>query len=136
MFVSLFSEDKKILFLELCKYAARSDNFFSPKQRVILKIYCHEMHIVDYDLDHFQWDLEYILNQLKEMLTYYEKREVTVEVIALLLSNRRLDPGESEFLQRMASAFEIDEGSIENMVQATTQLIDAQTKLVDAIMGE
>lgn len=131
--MSLLSEEKKRLFLDLCKYAARSDDFFSPKQRMIIEIYCNEMNIVGEDIDHCQWELDYILDTLQKTLTYYEKREITIEIIALLLSNRRIDPAESEFLQHMADVFGIEEKTVDEMIHATLQMIDAQEHLLYTI---
>lgn len=135
MFISLFSDEKKRLFLELCKYAAKSDDFFSPRQRVIVGIYYQEMGIFDDDLDNCKMELDDVLEQLQNKLTPYEKKEVTVEIIALLLCNRKLAPGESEFLHKMAKAFQLDMDNVDELVHATFRLLEAQENLVRKMMG-
>lgn len=111
MYLSMLSNEKKHLFLNLEIYMSKIDGDFSDGEKQIIDVHCMEMHI---DNNNYEADMpqDEVLRQLKETLTYNERRIVFLELVATIMADDVYDEKEEKLSSRLADLFEIDDEGV------------------------
>ena len=115
MYLSMLSNDKKHLFLNLELYMSKIDGEFSDEEKQIIDVHCMEMHIDNNNYE-AEMPLDEVLRQLKEKLTYKEQRIVFLELIATIMADNAYHIEEEAFTSRLANMLNIDDDGVEDAI--------------------
>lgn len=111
MYLSMLSNEKKHLFLNLEIYMSKVDGDFSDGEKQIIDVHCIEMHI---DNNNYEADMpqDEVLKQLKETLTHKEQRIVFLELVATIMADDVYHEEEEVLTNRLASVLDIDDDGV------------------------
>lgn len=111
MYLSMLSNEKKHLFLNLEIYMSKIDGEFSEGEKQIIDAHCIEMHI---DNNNYEADMsqDEVLRQLKETLTRSEQRIVFLEIIATIMADDVYHEEEGKLTSRLAELLDINDDGV------------------------
>ena len=102
MFLRLLNKEEKVAFLQLAHHMAVSDGDFSEKQKEIITTYCYEMEIRDINYDENSFNLDLLLESIKNK----ESQKIfLLEIMALIYSDNILHEEEEKVIDRMIDIF-------------------------------
>lgn len=112
MYLSMLSNEKKHLFLNLEIYMSMVDGEFSESEKRIIDSHCLEMHI---DNNNYEMDIpqDEVFKSLQESLTCEEQRIVFLELVATIMADDIFHKDEKRLVGRLADIFDIDEKGVE-----------------------
>ena len=111
MYLSMLSNEKKHLFLNLEIYMSKIDGEFTNAEKMIIDAHCMEMHI---DNNNYEADMsqDEVLRNLQESLTDEERRIVFLELVATVMADDVYHEAEEKLINRFAELLEIDENGV------------------------
>lgn len=132
MYLSMLSNEKKHLFLNLEIYMSKVDGAFSDEEKQIIDAHCMEMHI---DNNNYEAEMpqDEVLKQLKEKLTHKEQRIVFLEIIATILADNEYHATEETLISRMANLLGIDDEGIEDAISIIKDMKNVYKRCADYI---
>ena len=115
MFLRPLKAEQKALFLGLAEKAALANKTIETAERELLAAYADEMGIAPADASRL--DIDALCEELKKLSSPKELKQLTFEILGMLLSDSGFDADEQAFLSTIAAAFEISEETIAEMKQ-------------------
>lgn len=131
MFLSQLNNEQKGLFLQLCSYAANSNGIFAEEEKMLMKEYCKEMEIDEPENFEVIDDLEVVINKICDSATLRTKKLILIEIVALILSDKKYDELEQQFVNKIAKDFNVSTDEVEKIVQ----LLDIHQKACNEIVN-
>jgi hypothetical protein len=113
MYLSMFSKEKKELFLEFAYHIAKIDGGCSKEEESIMQLYANEMHLEEWNLSQ-ERDIDIILNEIIECS---EKRDLKIfvfEVLGLVLVDGVYDEREKALLNKVIDIFQLDNNYLQS----------------------
>ncbi len=110
MYLSMLSNEKKHLFLDLELHMSNVDEDFSDFEKAIIEAHCIEMRIDNYNYE-CEFSLEDIIQKIESEFTKKEKRIIFFELMATVLADGVYHDSEKRLIERLSSILEI--GTIE-----------------------
>ena len=132
MYLSMLSNDKKHLFLNLELYMSKIDGAFSDEEKQIIDVHCMEMHIDNNNYE-AEMPLDEVLKQLKEKLTHKEQRIVFLELIATIMADNAYHITEKALTSRLANLLSIDDDGVENASSIINDMKSVYKRCADYI---
>ncbi len=134
MYLNRLNNEQKELFLDICIHAAMSNNDFEEKEKELLRQYCDEMHIttVRYTPN---LSLEDAANKLLKLSSDEEMRMISLELVALVLSDNHFDEFENQFIDNFAEKIKLGRGKIAQLIVLLNNLSEAYTKINQFVLG-
>lgn len=132
MYLAAFDIEKKYLFRELSIYAAKTDNEFKDKEKMIIDAHCAEMRI---DNNNYKNDISYeeLLSKIRTSFSIQELRITYLEILSVLLADDVISDMEKLFIEDISAQFGISDDEIENAKQALLTLKQAYSMMSDYI---
>lgn len=135
MYLSGFSVEKKYLFRELSIYAAKADDEFLDKEKMIIDAHCAEMRI---DNNNYENDIPYeeVLSKISTLFSAQELRMVSLEILAVLLADDVISDEEQLFIEDISAQFGMSIHETENAKKALLTLKQAYSMMADCVSGK
>lgn len=109
MFLNQLEKDTKNLFLELCKYAANSDNVFEEVEKEMMYAYCREMNMPEI-IPEDEKPLDELIKSIRENSSEKERNIIILEILGLMNADSEYAKEEEEFVIKLVKDLEIKEG--------------------------
>lgn len=124
MYLSMLSNEKKHLFLDLEIYMSKIDSDFSDEEKAIIDTHCIEMHI---DNNNYECELplDVVLSKISDEFCELEKRIVFLELAATVLADNVYHTSERALLNRMADILRISEDEVSVVFDLINKMKDA-----------
>lgn len=135
MYLSLLSNEKKHLFLELEIYMSKTDGDFSDEEKAIIDAHCIEMHI-DNNSYECELPLEGVLSKISSEFSEQEKRIVFLELAATVLADKVYHTTEKILISKWADILKISEDESNVVITLIKSLKDAYEGCAKFIEGE
>lgn len=132
MYLSMLSNEKKHLFLNLEIYMFRENNVFSDEEKQIIDAYCMEMHI---DNNNYEADMpkDDVFSQLKDTLTLQEKKIVFLEFVGSVMADDKFIAEEKTLVDKLAVLFELTEDEVQVAFSIISDLKTTYERCADYI---
>ena len=134
MYLSLLSNDKKHLFLDLEIHMSKTDGDFSVEEKAIIDTHCIEMHI-DNNSYECELPLEEVLSKISDEFTEQEKRIVFLELTATVLADNVYHTTEKVLVSKLADILRISEDESDVVLTLIKNLKDAYEGCAKFIKG-
>lgn len=135
MYLSIFNEKQKILFLEFANKLAASDGNLSMSEKTLLDSYRHEMQIpVDFYVANRS--NERIINDVISECGTREKKIMIFEAVGLALIDGKYSELEKNLISMYAEKLEIDSDFICECESILLKYIELQNSLNSLVIGE
>ena len=120
MYLSMLSDTKKRLFLNLEIYLSKVDSDFSENERIIIDAHCMEMHI---DNNNYEADMSQseIFEGLKA-LTKQESKIVFLELVGTIMADNVYHVEEKALVNKLAEALKLEENDISLVFSIITDM--------------
>jgi hypothetical protein len=97
MFLRNLKDEQKELFLDLCIHAARANEEITGEEIDTICQYCDEMCLIDFRTE-ANMPLSEVVSSLIQISTKSELKAIAIEIIALMMSDKKYDGFEKEFV--------------------------------------
>lgn len=134
MYLAMFDEKQKQLFLGLAYHLASIDGDYSEEEKGMMESYCHEMKI-NFDLEKLNKSIENIVEEIKVEFGEREKKIVIFEATGLAMADNNYDKTEREFIHSIMIDFGIEETFDQKCETVINEYIEFQNKLNRMIIG-
>lgn len=134
MYLNKLSLSQKDLFLDLCIYAAKADNVFEDIEKEYIRQYCDEMGISEVRYE-AKYQLDEAISKIVSISSPPELKAVIVELAALLLSDNEYSRTESEFMNKLLYAVNLDKDTYAQMIHHLMNISDSYKALSEIISG-
>lgn len=108
MFLKKLSRSNQKLFLELAYYSATVDNEFSAFEKTMINEYRKEMDLDESKYKVKNLSIDDILKKLSKS-SEQEKKIIFVELIGLVLSDKKFKKQEKTLIEKLMKAFDISD---------------------------
>lgn len=134
MFLGQLSKEKKEWVLDLSIHAALSNDDFVKEEKEIIDLYCVEMDLPKSDYNP-RYSFDEVLEKLKSNCTCEELNMITIEIVALLISEVVYDDKEKIFMEKIQKVFDITDDTLEKIFDAI-KLLNQSYAEMNAIIYE
>lgn len=134
MYLSMLSNEKKHLFLELETYMSKIDGDFSDEEKTIIDTHCMEMHI---DNNNYECELplDSVMSKISNECSKQEKHILFLELVATVLADNVYHESEKKLIDRLADILEISEEETNLVFTLIKNLKDAYEGFAKFIKG-
>lgn len=133
MFLMNLNERTKMLFIELCVLAAKSNGEFDESEYEMIYAYCAEMQI-EKSIPLYEIDLDNVLKKLCDNCNMIEKQIITLELIGLLYADGEFDDSEKEFLEKCVSSFGLSDEKVSEIKGLFNEYLEMYQRMTYSIM--
>lgn len=131
MYLNKLPADQKGNFLDLAILAAMANNDFSGEEKELVKQYCDEMNISErYETGK---TFEQVIDEMAAGCNKSELRMVVVEIYALLVSDKKFDDYETDFMGKLIEKAQISKDEYDTIKEMVDTLNYAYGKLNELI---
>lgn len=132
MYLDQLDNDKKVQFLQLCIHASMADKVLSDEEKKTIDAYSKEMGIQPIHPNDIN-SLDDVLNELKQKCNARDLNIILIEIIALLMSDKKYDLLEIDFMKHFQSKMNITDSKIEDALFAIKHLSEAYAMLNEVL---
>ncbi len=133
MYLKDLSPEQKELFLDLCANASDSNGEFDKPEEDLIEQYAEEMGIEPRYKARYTTDEA--VKKLKEISTDVDLRAVSVELVAVLMSDKVMDVLESAFMTKVIEAFDLPKNDLDSVMKNLKKLFEIYDNLNDYVNG-
>ena len=132
MFLEKLNRQQKKLFMDLAIKAAEANGVVEYKEKRMLDFFAMEMQIeTKYSTD---LDVEYIIKELVKISSASVLRIITLEILAIMISDNEFDAQEENFINNMIQKFNISKNVEEQILETLTGYVGLYNKLKELII--
>lgn len=114
MFLNELKKENKELFLDLCNYAALSNEIMEETEKEMIYAYCREMNISG-KIPESKESLEQIIEYLEKNTSEKEKNIIILEILGLLRADGIYDEKEKEFMVILQKGLKVKEQKVKQL---------------------
>ena len=131
MYLARLSEKQKDLFLDVCINLSKTDNDFAKEEKEVIGQLCDEMNLEPrYETNKNSNNL---INELAKISNQNEKRMIVIELIGIVIADKKIADNERDFMNGLLKAFEMDPGELDEAIVLVNKLYDVYGKFADFI---
>ncbi len=132
MFLNKLDNRQKELFIQLSLHASLANSDIHDEQSVVIDQYCKEMEIMHPGFTP-RLELDLVLSGLAEISTEEERNIIVFETLALVVSDNEYDLEEQSFVEKLLSAFGVDEAKAETMLRNIAEYKLVCQKIIETL---
>lgn len=131
MYLNKLPADQKENFLDLAILAAMANDEFVAEEKELIKQYCAEMNIPErYETDK---SFDRVIDSIADGCSASELRMIVIEIYALLVSDKKFDLFEKNFITKLNEKVQISQDEYETIKDMVDTLNYAYGKLNDLV---
>lgn len=135
MFLNQLSNEQKELFLDVCIHASMTDNMFANEEKQIIQQYCEEMQlaIVRYEVI---VDSKTAISRLIEISSKAEIKIITLELTALIMSDKKYNEFEQEFMNDFINKIGLSNDEYKEIMELLNKLTTVYSQINNIIFKD
>ena len=126
MYLSKLSKNQKKLFLEICTSLSKIDSDFAEEEKNIIDQLCEEM-MIDPKYEP-SIDAEKAINKIASISNPTEKRMIVVELLGIVVADKKIASEEKEFMKKLCVVFNLEEKELDEAINLVNELYDTYSK--------
>ncbi len=135
MYLKQLSDEQKELFLDVCIQASLANNIITDEEKHLIQMYCEEMQLanVRYEVNS---DLNTVISRLIEISSKAEIKIITLEITALIISDKKYDEFEQKFMNDFIRKIGLSNNEYEEIMNLLNKLTTIYNQINNMIFKD
>jgi tellurite resistance protein len=133
MFLQILQDEEKEAFIDLARLAAGCNGSVSDEEEIMIEQFCAEMGM-DMPMSHAK-TFDEVIGVFKNSPAP-NRKTVVLEIIGLLVSDGAFDETEKSYIEKIASALDVSNDQVEEMMELTGRYLHVLNDLLCVIQSE